>query len=193
MLDDNEKPWVVYFSATNGIGRDSHCDVHLKAIMALDQVYDYLKERITLKVKLHPYENMFYYDKYFKNKNNVEFISDEDSLKVLKQMSYKNGIYLGIYSTTILEAMLFRIPVIQLSMSKYKLMDKSEDYSLSGCGFTAYSPNELIFYIEKILDYNYDYELMCMNQMKKTGQLLGGCIKKQCYDPDILRDKYVQC
>ena len=141
-------------------------------IDALDEAFDVYNKRIDFKIKLHPFEDDRYYRKYLKNFDDFVIIDGKvDSLDVFSDMIKGRSVFVSWVSTTIVEAILHRIPIIQLKLSDDGFLGKT-DYSLLGCGFTADSVSMFLFYIDKILNYNYDDERMRYNQLIHGCKLL---------------------
>jgi len=148
---DYKKMTVVFFSQTHAIDRGYPRERYIKPIFALDKLYNIYKDDINLVIKLHPAETKKYYREYMENIKNVKIIKNEISLYEL--LSHTD-ISLSVGSTTTLESMIFRIPVLQLGLSEHGV--SGEDMYKSGATLLIEDNNQLIQMMREIIDGNFD-------------------------------------
>lgn len=160
---DSKKKTVVFFSSSHAIDMYGHefIERHIEPIYSLDQLYEKLNSKINLIIKLHPQETKKYYKKYMKNVDNVTIIKNEIPPYELYQYT---DIAMTVSSTTLLEAMIFEIPTLQLILTKYGT--RGENYYKHGAAILIRNSDELIDTVEKNITKKYDLSELKKDQKK---------------------------
>lgn len=104
---------------------------------------------IDIVIKLHPYENDEIYRECFGDRYDEFTIIDNQSETTLPAIFRVTDIAMSIDSTTLLEAMMFDIPGIQLGLSEHGVLS---DYHVHGATLLVESEEELIEVIRKFID-----------------------------------------
>jgi len=135
---------ITYFSHSHVPDAEEKYIAAAKGIMRIrDEFPD-----IEINIKLHPYENDEIYRNYFDHRFS-EFSIINDHIGTSLPSIYKNtDLALSIDSTTLLEAMLFGIPGIQLGLSEHGVLS---DYYKYGATILVKDEDTLI---EKIREYH---------------------------------------
>ena len=154
------KKTVVFFSNTYAIGQGEPEGRYIEPIYALDKLYDKLKNKINLVIKLHPKETKKYYDKHMKNLQNIKIIKSEFSLYEILQHT---DISTSTESTVLLESMIFKIPTVQLSLTKHGVRG---DYYKYGATILFKKSDDFVSNIEKMISDKYDLSELKTNQRK---------------------------
>lgn len=160
---DSKKKTVTFFSSTHAIDIYQHefFDRHVQPIYSLDQMIEKFISEINIVIKLHPLETKKYYEKYLKNISKVRIIKNE----VLPFELYQHtDIAMSVSSTSLLEAMLFNIPTLQLIVTEYG--ERGELYYKQGAAILINNTSELLNTIEKIINNDMDLSDLEKNQKK---------------------------
>lgn len=158
---DSDKKNVVFFSATHGIDKGFPREKFIEPIFALDKLYQSLKSEINLIIKLHPNETKKYYKNYMKKSfGEILIIKHGVSLYNLLQ---NTDISMAVDSTTTLESMIFRIPTLQLGLTKHKVIS---EYYKHGAAVLITKTDELIDTVKRIVTGTYDVSKLVMHQKR---------------------------
>lgn len=158
---DPKKKNVVFFSSTHGIDMGFPSEKYIEPIFALDELYQSLKSEINLIIKLHPNETKKYYKQYMKKSfGEIPIIKHEIPLYELLQHT---DISMTVDSTTTLESMLFKIPTLQLGLTKHKVI---AEYHKHGASILITEPDELIDTVKRIVSGTYDVSKLVMHQKR---------------------------
>ena len=163
-LNPNKKT-LTFFSGTLVIDRGQPEERFVPVIHALDEFYEKFHEKLNFIIKLHPYESLKYYDKHkMQNFEKITVIKDEIPLY---EILHHTDISASIESTTTFESMMFKIPTLQLSFSKYGVR---ADYWEHGAAILCKNKEEFFKIVNEIIQDKYDLTKLMKNQSKYIKQ-----------------------
>lgn len=158
-LDEN-KPTFVFFSGTHAIDDGQSAERNINPIIALDAIVEKLSSKVNVVVKLHPHENQKYYEQYMKHLDKITMMKNEVMIYELLQHT---DIAASVESTTLLEAMIFKIPTLQLSLSKHGVRS---DFYKNGAAVLIQSQQQLFDIIIEIVNNTYDFKYLSIKQQE---------------------------
>lgn len=157
---DKSKTMVVFFSKFHGAGLTKN-----SSIMILEELKNLIhtfQEEINLIIKLHPSEDKILYSKTWDESTLAKIKILKDEIPLYNLLQYCD-IAISLPSTTILEAMAFDIPVVQVHFADYL---KVIDFYKYGGGVLVRNREEFISTIDNLLhDKKYKQEII-ENQRK---------------------------
>jgi len=166
-IDKNKKN-LVFFSTTHFIDSGLPKDKYIQPIHSLNKLFKKFGEEINIIIKLHPNEDKKYYKEILGN-NYKRFIYLKNEIK-LNDLYKITDIAISTDSTTLLEAMIFNIPTIQLGLTKYGVIS---DYYKHGASILIKNQEEFEMIIKKILNQEFDLIELEKNKDKYLKNYLG--------------------
>ena len=156
-LDPNKKT-ITYFSSTLSIDEGQPKERYLNPLEAIDKLYEKMNDKINIVIKLHPHETFYYLEKHLKYYGKIPIIKDEYPLYKILQHT---DISVTVESSTLLESMIFKLPTIQLSLSKYGVRS---DYYKHDASILIKKTDDFLEIIENITSDKYNLSKLKQGQ-----------------------------
>jgi len=139
-----EAKTLVFFSGTHAIRGNP--EKHIEPIRALREVKRTFGDRVNVIVKLHPHEAPDLYRQYLEE-DLGRFIIVKGEVELFKLMRLAD-VAVSLDSTTLLEAMIFKLPTLQLGLTSHGV---EADYHKRGAALLVKSKEELVGIVDALL------------------------------------------
>ncbi len=139
-----EAKTLVYFSGTHAIRGNP--EKHVEPSRALREVKRAFGDRLNVIVKLHPHEELDLYREHL-GEDLGRFIIVKREVELFKLMRLMD-VAASLDSTTLLEAMIFKVPTLQLGLTSHGV---EADYHQRGAARLVRSKEELVGIVDALL------------------------------------------